>query len=454
MASSSNASQPANPGPPQPWDSRPEYIAACDTTVRSGGPHAYLRPRPVGTVSATDVTAFHPGQWDWHTENLPSIIYELKPNSQASWYAFKSSIKPGPKVDAQGQVMFERWPRPGQAPRQLRDYKILPDQIGTAEDAWYFEAIRRLDPRVAWEDIVMRMEYTGFREKYETEKEFINTVMNNRGSRVFRKDYHLLAWHTQSPNKKAKGEDELLARLSPAQRAQNTTRGITPGLIVPTLGDVPDNRIHSPIYRHGRNAIRGPLPKSQKRGKKEESASTGNAESLERENGNENKQIGGRDQNQLIHQPATAGDHPYVHGNDPNQGLETTTRSNPSSYAASIIRGDTVTQGLSPQPHPPLDLDPSYTGGNNSQFTAGYPSSSQPPRFAGLGSLSARNDSALIWTNESNMPPELFGSSDFNTSNERHQDDFGILDNTPSILPPGIQGQGPPVNETYGNLNM
>lgn len=207
---------------------------------------------------------------------MPNIIYELYPPE--AWHNFKKSCKPNHKLDEKRRPMYEKWPQPGLLPRPILDFQILPDQvcrskpqllstrttrltllqIGTMEDPWYLEAVRRLDPRITWEDIVMRMELVGLRAAYN-EKVFINTVINNQAHRVFRKHFKVLAWHSRKNlEKPTAAERNVLKSLTQDQIDRNTTRGTTPGLIEPLLGEQPGNRIFRPSLRAGTGRCRGP----------------------------------------------------------------------------------------------------------------------------------------------------------------------------------------------------
>lgn len=54
-------------------------------------------------------------------------MYYLNPTPE--WTAFRGTPKPPQKVDANGQPMFERFPRQGQQARPLLDFPILPDTV-------------------------------------------------------------------------------------------------------------------------------------------------------------------------------------------------------------------------------------------------------------------------------------------------------------------------------------
>ena len=74
----------------------------------------------------------------------------------------------------------------------------------------------------------MRMEYRGSRATISTEQKFHN-ALNQRCIRA-RREFRMIAWRDVARQSKGnKTRDEVLARLSPAQKAANTTAGTTPG---------------------------------------------------------------------------------------------------------------------------------------------------------------------------------------------------------------------------------
>lgn len=154
--------------------------------------------------------------------------------------------------------MFERYARPAEPgkpakPREpLLDFWILPDVIGTQEPWWYFEAIRRIDPRVRWTDITMRMPLEGRPSE---------SSLNQDGVRN-RPKYGMQSWFPKQIHQAYNARrDTVLAMLSPAQLAANTTRGTTPGLINPILGEA-GGRVPPPVARKGQGVRRGPRKKA------------------------------------------------------------------------------------------------------------------------------------------------------------------------------------------------
>ncbi|KAL8905560.1 MAG: hypothetical protein Q9207_002550 [Kuettlingeria erythrocarpa] len=257
-----------------PWDQTPEFLASSDWTIHPGAPTEYNPPRAVGKGGPTDVTSFHPAYYllfmtlpllTWHSQatwgedNLPDILYTYKPPT--NWLEFHDNnairrLFPPPKTDANGNIMYERWLSDANKPDPLLDFPHLPDQIGTKEAWWVFEAWRRYDPRIrfalfhspltpsqvsflaiptlmlhhSWKDILMRQQYP-HRSAAPTNIQAL--VSHNRP--VFR----IAPWHPQQSRVlgvPSRGI-EWLPEMSEEQRRRNTTRGLTPGLVDPRRGE-------------------------------------------------------------------------------------------------------------------------------------------------------------------------------------------------------------------------
>ena len=144
--------------------------------------------------------------------------------------------------------MWERWPTDTDNPKPLRYFPVLADidqvlhtikvsistskltltpQICTQEHPLIIEAWFRLDPRIAWEDITMRMQRHG-RPKQNS--------LNMHLCRTWRPQYTMLSWRFLGHLLMSRPCREIWDALSPAQKANNTTRGSTPGLINPAMG--------------------------------------------------------------------------------------------------------------------------------------------------------------------------------------------------------------------------
>lgn len=117
----------------------------------------------------------------------------------------------------------------------------------------------RLDPRLTWDDIDMRMEYVGARAAHDhtidrasnnvtkqavkAKNKFVN-ALQTRCSRG-RATFTMLSWRERTKiSKENKTRDDVLKQLSAEQIANNTTRGSTPGVINPLLPDTPANRVY------------------------------------------------------------------------------------------------------------------------------------------------------------------------------------------------------------------
>ena len=94
---------------------------------------------------------------------------------------------------------------------------------------WFFlEWLFRLEPRLEWSDIDMRMEYIGTKVDQPDERRFHN-ILQNRLARG-RRAWCMISWREKSKqNKRNKIRDGVISRLSQAQLQANTTRGLTPG---------------------------------------------------------------------------------------------------------------------------------------------------------------------------------------------------------------------------------
>lgn len=157
----------------------------------------------------------HPDQMDWSIENLPPILYQLYPPKD---YKVR---RPAGMTNI--FVDDER----------LRDLPVLPNRISTLVEEWRVEAWMRMDSRITLKDITDRM------IKINGRKTEPNTIQQRNGR--FRSIFFLIAWG--STNAKSKElEKKVLAALAEKKIdvRLNTTRGLTPGLKVPALGEAGD----------------------------------------------------------------------------------------------------------------------------------------------------------------------------------------------------------------------
>lgn len=189
-------------------------LAQCKKgTLHKSPARGYAVPRQHSAIAASDprnVTSHHPEQENWSIDNLPDIMYVFK-----SPVANVRNDKP-PKMS---------YPIHGQ---YLREIPVLPDNISSNVEEFRVEAWMRLDRRIRLCDITNRM-HPAFRIK--------QNALQQRGVR-FRKAFCMLAWG--SGNKKtAELEAEIVKAMieKGIDPALNSTRGLTPGLIDPQLGE-------------------------------------------------------------------------------------------------------------------------------------------------------------------------------------------------------------------------
>ena len=116
-------------------------------------------------------------------------------------------------------------------------------QISSKEKWWRLEFWRRLTG-CDWNDIQMRMAPEVGNRTVESDKKKRNSL-NMAGSRTFYAHYRMISWH---PTNDAKGScrQELLGQLGDWHKANNSTRGLTPGWVDETLGEVQGNRVVVP----------------------------------------------------------------------------------------------------------------------------------------------------------------------------------------------------------------
>ncbi|KAJ0420855.1 hypothetical protein BJY00DRAFT_312530 [Aspergillus carlsbadensis] len=155
-------------------------------------------------------THYHPAQTEWTWENMPDIIYQLKPEGKCN----RNEEPPALSYKIHNA--------------RVRDLPVLPDNISSTVEEFRVEAWMRLDRRIRLKDITDRI-HPEFRLR--------ENALQQRGVR-FRQAFGLLAW--DSGNKRSlKLEEKLLAKMRNLglDPDLNSTRGITPGLINPKAGE-------------------------------------------------------------------------------------------------------------------------------------------------------------------------------------------------------------------------
>ena len=108
-----------------------------------------------------------------------------------------------------------------------------------------------MDPRIRQRDIIMREEACEERLRM-SDARYINIHLNTPGYRIYRPAWKMIAWHVTAGDERTNQRKQfVLDSLTDAQKQANTTRGRTPGLINPALGDIPGNRIELPARKRG-----------------------------------------------------------------------------------------------------------------------------------------------------------------------------------------------------------
>lgn len=115
-----------------------------------------------------------------------------------------------------------------------------------------------MDPRIRQRDIIMREEACEERLRM-SDAQYINIHLNTPGYRIYRPAWKMIAWHVTVGDERTNQRKQfVLDSLTDAQKQANTTRGSTPGLINPALGDIPGNRVDLPALGLKKRGPRGP----------------------------------------------------------------------------------------------------------------------------------------------------------------------------------------------------
>ncbi|GFG12022.1 hypothetical protein CNMCM6936_002253 [Aspergillus lentulus] len=155
---------------------------------------------------ADDQTTPHGDQTYWSLENLPEVLYVLRPKtdyrkSRHRVYKTTSAI----------------------TGKQINDFAVLPSQISSNVEGWRLEAWMRLDRRITQQDIIDRVN-----PKYKLTAEEIESRRED-----FRSAFHVANWNVQ---KSVWDIDRMLKAIG-VDTQKNSTRGLTPGLIDPSKGE-------------------------------------------------------------------------------------------------------------------------------------------------------------------------------------------------------------------------
>ena len=117
-----------------------------------------------------------------------------------------------------------------------------------------------MDPRIRWADILMRIEVPN--RTAESDRKLQNST-NNLINRREHPRYLMLAWHSTGANgvRSNRVRTMVLREVAAAHPPlpPNSTRGLTPGLINPQLGNVPGNVVPHPPLGDDHGRLRVPI---------------------------------------------------------------------------------------------------------------------------------------------------------------------------------------------------
>lgn len=185
------------------------------------------RLRVQGPSDPENITAPHPEQSHWSTNNLPSVLYALR-GSQYN--------KSRARVRTTDSKIFGK---------HVRDFQVLPRQISSKVEGWRLEAWWRLDRRIEAQDILDRIN-----PKYEVS--MLDLEMRRE---QFRRSFRVADWRSQS----SVNEITRLVKMAGIDPNLNTTRGLTPGLVDPSRGEA-GGRIPIPSSKEKFVDFSGPRP--------------------------------------------------------------------------------------------------------------------------------------------------------------------------------------------------
>ncbi|KAE8354311.1 hypothetical protein BDV28DRAFT_156323 [Aspergillus coremiiformis] len=153
-----------------------------------------------------DMTASHVDQDRWSLENLPDILYVLKPEQPKSRHVIRTTA----------HVVFGK---------HINVFAVLPDQISSKVEGWRLEAWLRLDRRITVQDIIDRVN-----PKYRFRLTPADIELRRK---TFREKFHVACWGAQ------KSVNDVYRRAASMgiNPSLNSTRGLTPGLIDPSKGE-------------------------------------------------------------------------------------------------------------------------------------------------------------------------------------------------------------------------
>ncbi|KAL8915777.1 MAG: hypothetical protein Q9172_006676 [Xanthocarpia lactea] len=252
-----------------PWEQTADFLRTSDRTIRPGGPTSYNPPRRIGQGpgdNTQDVTDFHPGQWNWSPANMPDVSFS---NSGGSTLA-KSKHR---SYTCTSRQESEANSTPVVVPKR-RDQSMMPKAISCSKDGLPLE--QNLD--LSWITHIYRtaLERTNGggslkHGDYGPNRTRSHNTLQRLVSRN-RPDAMMVTWPQQHkwlmdanakkaaqkpavPSPEDKTRDKPLYKsktkskvknsllMTDAEIEANSTRGHTPGLIDPRLGEVPGNRV-------------------------------------------------------------------------------------------------------------------------------------------------------------------------------------------------------------------
>ncbi|KAL5003166.1 hypothetical protein BDV10DRAFT_180854 [Aspergillus recurvatus] len=155
-----------------------------------------------------------PEQATWSLYKLPDILYAIRPPDE---YRNKAALP----VQKTSYKIFGK---------HVNDFEtILPRQISSNVEGWRLEAWMRRDPRISAEDIVDRV--------HPYYRQYISGAQIHDRRREFRQHCNITCWEAGPEDNDNVKITNLLEEYGYKPWSTNSTRGLSPGLINPAVGE-------------------------------------------------------------------------------------------------------------------------------------------------------------------------------------------------------------------------
>ncbi|KAI9041646.1 uncharacterized protein KD926_006544 [Aspergillus affinis] len=188
--------------PKPPMSSGQQNLSEAGSNGGQSGTTMAIQP------DTDDRTAPHAEQESWSITNLPDILYVLRPGTENAKCRHRVHRNVGPIFG-----------------KMIRNLPVLPTRLSSQVEGWRLETWMRLDRRVTPADIMDRINPLFRSNMTENDVEYRR--------HLFRQAFLVAHWG----NQKSINDVCRLVKGIGRDPKMNSTRGLTPGLIVPAEGE-------------------------------------------------------------------------------------------------------------------------------------------------------------------------------------------------------------------------